>query len=45
MNKVAENPLKNRTINHPYALMVVTAVFVTLYLVANIMAVKIISFG
>lgn len=45
MNKVAENPLKNRTINHPYALMVVTAVFVTLYLVANIMAVKIIGFG
>lgn len=45
MNKVAENPLKNRTINHPYALMVVTAVFVTLYLVANIMAVKIIGLG
>lgn len=45
MNKVAENPLKNRTINHPYALMVVSAVFVTLYLVANIMAVKIIGLG
>lgn len=45
MNKVAENPLKNRTINHPYALMVVAAVFVTLYLVANIMAVKIIGLG
>lgn len=44
-NKVADNPLKNRTINHPYALMVVTAVFVTMYLVANIMAVKVIGIG
>ena len=45
MNKVADNPLKNRTINHPYALTVVTAVFVTMYLVANIMAVKVIGIG
>lgn len=45
MDKVAENPLKNRTINHPYALVVVTAVFVTMYLVANVMAVKIIGLG
>ncbi len=44
-NKVADNPLKNHTINHPYALMVVTAVFVTMYLVANIMAVKVIGIG
>ena len=41
MNKVSENPFKNRaTSNTP--LMLVTAVFATLYLVSNVMAVKVI---
>lgn len=43
MNKVSENPLKNRS-NGDMPFMVVTALFVTLYLVSNIMAVKVISF-
>lgn len=43
MNKVSENPLKNRT-SGEMPFMVVTALFVTLYLVSNIMAVKVISF-
>ncbi|MBE6292985.1 MAG: VUT family protein [Bacteroidales bacterium] len=43
MNKVSENPFKNRTIS-PVPLMIVTALFVTLYLVSNIMAVKVVSF-
>ena len=42
MHKVSDNPLKNRTISAT-PLMVVTALFVTLYLVSNIMAVKVIS--
>ena len=42
MHKVSENPSKNRTISAT-PLMVVTALFVTLYLVSNIMAVKVIS--
>ena len=42
MDKVSENPFKNRT-GGIMSLMVVTALFVTLYLVSNIMAVKIIS--
>jgi uncharacterized integral membrane protein (TIGR00697 family) len=42
MNKVSENPFKNRT-GGDMPLMVVTALFVTLYLVSNVMAVKIIS--
>ena len=42
MDKVTENPLKNRD-NSYTSLMVVTAMFVTLYLVSNVMAVKIIS--
>ena len=43
MNKVSENPFKNRaTSNTP--LMLVTAVFATLYLVSNVMAVKVVSF-
>lgn len=42
MNKVSENPSKNRTVSAT-PLMVVTALFVTLYLVSNIMAVKVIS--
>ncbi len=42
MNKVSENPSKNRTVSAT-PLMVVTALFVTLYLVSNIMAVKVIN--
>ncbi len=42
MDKVSENPFKNRKIDGT-PLMVVTALFVTLYLVSNIMAVKIIG--
>ena len=42
MNKVSENPFKNRMNGHT-ALMVVTVLFVTLYLVSNVMAVKVIS--
>ena len=42
MNKVSENPFKNRKLDQT-PLMVVTALFVTLYLVSNIMAVKVIS--
>ena len=42
MNKVSENPFKNRT-GGDMPLMVVTALFVTLYLVSNVMAVKVIS--
>ena len=42
MDKVSENPFKNR-IDSQSALMAVTAVFVTLYLVSNIMAVKVIG--
>ncbi len=43
MDKVSENPFKNRERSHK-SLMVVTALFVTLYLVSNIMAVKVVSF-
>ena len=42
MNKVSENPLKNRDESN-MALIVVTALFVTAYLVSNIMAVKVIG--
>ena len=42
MNKVSENPFKNRT-GGDMPLMVVTALFVTLYLTSNIMAVKVIG--
>ncbi|MBQ9077599.1 MAG: queuosine precursor transporter [Muribaculaceae bacterium] len=42
MDKVSENPFKNRNIDGT-PLMVVTALFVTLYLVSNIMAVKVIG--
>ena len=42
MNKVSENPFKNRR-ESTMPLMAVTALFVTLYLVSNIMAVKVIS--
>ena len=43
MNKVSENPSKNRNISSSMLLMAVTALFVTLYLTSNIMAVKVIS--
>ena len=42
MDKVSENPFKNR-VGEGTPLMVVTALFVTLYLVSNVMAVKVIS--
>ena len=46
-NKVAENPFKNRGLEpskkNENAFIVVTALFVTLYVVSNIMAVKVIS--
>ena len=42
MDKVSENPSKNRTF-FDTSLMVVTALFVTLYLVSNIMAIKVIG--
>ena len=46
MNKVSENPSKNRAsrqVNNHTALMIVLALFVTSYLVSNVMAVKVIS--
>ena len=47
MNKVSENPFKTekyaRVVHSHTALMAVTALFVTLYLVSNVMAVKVIS--
>ncbi len=44
MNKVSENPFKNRTSGtSDTLLMVITALFVTLYLTSNIMAVKVIG--
>ena len=42
MDKVSENPFKNRT-DGVMSLVVVSALFVTFYLVSNLMAVKIIS--
>lgn len=42
MNKVSENPFKNR-ISRQSLLLVVTSLFVTLYLVSNVMAVKVVS--
>ncbi len=42
MNKVSENPFKNR-MSSQSLLLVITALFVTLYLTSNIMAVKVIS--
>ena len=42
MDKVSENPFKNR-VSRESLLVVVTALFVTLYLVSNIMAVKVVS--
>ena len=43
MNKVSENPFKTEKQPRGTAFMVVTALFVTLYLVSNVMAVKVIS--
>ncbi len=43
MDKVSENPFKNR-ISRESLLVVVTALFVTLYLVSNVMAVKVVGF-
>ncbi|MBR6541428.1 MAG: VUT family protein, partial [Bacteroidales bacterium] len=43
LHKVSENPLKNRKIKDNTALMIVISLFVTLYLVSNVMAVKVIS--
>ena len=43
MDKVSENPFKNRA-DGTMPLVVVTAFFVTLYLVSNVMAVKVIGF-
>ena len=43
MDKVSENPLKNRA-NGAMPLIVVTSFFVTSYLVSNIMAVKVVGF-
>ena len=42
MNKVSENPFKNR-ISKQSLLLVVTTLFVTLYLVSNVMAVKVVG--
>ena len=44
MNKVSDNPSKNRDYKLQ-PLMTVTALFITLYLVSNIMAVKVINIG
>lgn len=44
MDKVSENPLKNRVGGSDMPLVVLTALFVTLYLVSNVMAVKVIGF-
>ena len=43
MDKVSENPVKNRAVAD-MPLIVVTALFVTCYLVSNLMAVKVIGF-
>ena len=42
MDKVSENPFKNRTVTD-MSLIIVTALFVTCYLVSNLMAVKVIG--
>ncbi|MBQ8500955.1 MAG: queuosine precursor transporter [Bacteroides sp.] len=43
MDKVSENPFKNRATQGDKSLMVVTTLFVTFYLVSNVMAVKVIG--
>ena len=46
-NKVAENPFKNRGLEpnkkNEQSFIVITALFVTLYVVSNVMAVKVIG--
>ena len=44
MDKVSENPFKNRTADGLPWLVIVTVMFVTSYIVSNLMAVKVISF-
>jgi len=44
MNKVSENPFKNRTIDEVSLLVVSIVLFVTSYIVSNLMAVKVIGF-
>ena len=44
MNKVSENPFKNRTSDRFSPLVIVSVFFVMLYVVSNIMAVKVIDF-
>ena len=44
MDKVSENPFKNRTSDGLPWLVIVTVMFVTSYIVSNLMAVKVISF-
>ena len=44
MNKVSENPFKNRADGHLSPLTIVTVLFVTSYIVSNLMAVKVIGF-
>lgn len=44
-NQVLENPVKNQTAKHFTPLTVVACLLVTFYLVANVMAVKVISIG
>lgn len=43
MDKVSDNPFKTEKSGAPMALMAVTAFFVTLYLVSNVMAVKVVN--
>ena len=43
MRKVSEHPFKKNRMSSHTLLMTITALFVTLYLVSNIMAVKVIS--
>ena len=44
MDKVSENPFKNRTGDEVSSLVVVTVLFVTSYIISNLMAVKVIGF-
>ena len=45
MDKVSENPFKNRNIDSNMSLIIVSALFITFYLISNIMAVKVIGLG
>ena len=44
MDKVSENPFKNRTDDDVSSFVVVTVLFVTTYIISNLMAVKVIGF-